>query len=236
MKFNIGDRVEVVNTGNLYSSYGGWINIYAKGYRNYWVCGSYPDEKEIYTIVAKGKHEISNKMIYLIQNNKNKRVYIIGEKGIKLVEKKVTLKDLKLGDILTVRDGKKFIKIKTNKAIDILDGSSWIGLNFYKNDLIEKCNNKEFDIMKVERAGVVIFERKKEILDEQEKKYLRGVIRPFRDRVKSIRKIKGFSNDKEYIDIGLNGIDKMCLPDFKKGTMYKGMELEKKYTLEELGL
>lgn len=112
-------------------------------------------------------------------------------------EETITLKELKLGDILTVR---------------------------------------------VERAGGVIFEikeEKKEILDEQEKKYLRGVIRPFRDRVKNIEKVEDYTRN-EFITINtksINGVDeKIDFPYFKKGTMYKGMEKNKKYTLEELGL
>ena len=39
----------------------------------------------------------------------------------------------------------------------------------------------------------------------------------------------------DYICIGLND-EAISLPYFKKGTMYKGMELYKEYTLKELGL
>ena len=75
-----------------------------------------------------------------------------------------------------------------------------------------------------------------DILDDVEKRYLSAVIRPFRKRVDSIIKISDpLSYDKEYIFIKLDE-DSFSLPYFKIGTMYQGMELEKVYTLEELGL
>ena len=40
---------------------------------------------------------------------------------------------------------------------------------------------------------------------------------------------------KEFIEIRLES-EYTCLPYFKKNTMYKGMELEKRYSLKELGL
>lgn len=75
-----------------------------------------------------------------------------------------------------------------------------------------------------------------DILDDVEKRYLSAVIRPFRKRVDSVMKISDpLSYDKEYIFIKLDE-DSFSLPYFKIGTMYQGMELEKVYTLEELGL
>ena len=79
----------------------------------------------------------------------------------------------------------------------------------------------------------------KPILDNVEKNYLSKVIKPFRDRVLCIRKYE--YHQDEYIGIYLeyyNGAsaDIFSLPEFEKGTMYKGMEAEKDYTLEELGL
>lgn len=71
------------------------------------------------------------------------------------------------------------------------------------------------------------------ILDDAEKRYLKGVIRPFRDRVKYIKKIDCAC--EEYIHIQLNK-DWTILPHFRTGTMYKGMKHDHGYTLEELGL
>lgn len=75
-----------------------------------------------------------------------------------------------------------------------------------------------------------------DILDNVEKRYLSAVIRPFRKRVDSIMKISDpLGYEKEYIFIKLDE-DSFSLPYFKTGTMYQGMELERAFTLEELGL
>ena len=81
-------------------------------------------------------------------------------------------------------------------------------------------------------------ECKEPILDEAEKRYLSAVIRPWRDRVKTVRKQKveyQLRNEKEYIQIKLDD-DFINLPVFDSGSMYIGMELDKRYSLEELGL
>lgn len=74
------------------------------------------------------------------------------------------------------------------------------------------------------------------VLDNVEKKYLSDVIRPFRNRVKSIRKTK--CDSLYYIEINMAyNCDRICLPYFSRDSdMYKGMELNKVYTLNDLGL
>jgi hypothetical protein len=74
------------------------------------------------------------------------------------------------------------------------------------------------------------------VLDDIEKKYLSDVIRPFKNRVKTIRKAK--CDGKYFIEINMKqNYDNACLPFFStKSGMYKGMELNKRYTLNELGL
>ena len=75
------------------------------------------------------------------------------------------------------------------------------------------------------------------ILDDAERKYLSRVIRPWRDKVEYIRKIN-FDDEDEFIVIIYRERESkaMPLPCFKKGTMYKGMEVGKEYSLEDLGL
>lgn len=72
-----------------------------------------------------------------------------------------------------------------------------------------------------------------QILDDAEKEYLKAVIKPFRDKVKCILKC---SNSGEWIAIKIINDTTINFPYFEKGTMYQGMELNRKYTLEELGL
>lgn len=75
-----------------------------------------------------------------------------------------------------------------------------------------------------------------QILDDAERRYLKGVIRPFRDRVTSICKGKDTTSKRECLTIFVSKYDRCNLPWFEAGTMYKGMEMYKEYTLEELGL
>ena len=81
-------------------------------------------------------------------------------------------------------------------------------------------------------------EAKEPILDDVEREYLSAVIKPFRNKVKNIVKISGIGKSKEqYIRIVLGELDFMNFPNFNKNTgMYKGMEADKLYSLEELGL
>lgn len=86
-------------------------------------------------------------------------------------------------------------------------------------------------------------EYKEPVLDDEEKKYLSAVIKPFRDRVAYIKKDDAYNvgyGDGENIRIELCDKDDVrdyfSLPWFAKGTMYKGMKERKKYSLEELDL
>ena len=75
------------------------------------------------------------------------------------------------------------------------------------------------------------------ILNFNEKRYLSEVIGPFRDKVKYIMRVKDINLEENYILISFNrASDCITLPNFKRGTKYKGMEEGKKYTLAELGL
>ena len=77
----------------------------------------------------------------------------------------------------------------------------------------------------------------KPILDEKEKEYLSAVIKPFRDSVVAITKCK-YDDYYEFIQIEVNQerYEYVNLPNFKKGIMYKDMELDKLYNLKELGI
>lgn len=80
-------------------------------------------------------------------------------------------------------------------------------------------------------------ECKPTILTDEEKAYLSAIIKPFREKVESIKKFENYYSAQEYIHIAMKkGTDYCSLPWFRKGTMYKGMEAYKLYTLEELGL
>lgn len=207
MKFKVGDKVKLIKIPNE-----GTTNGFELG-----------DICEITSININGIHKIRI-------SNKESCGYVSKE-HIKLIKDQFTKSDLQNGDIVTYRDGQKRTVV-CNKLINE-DGTTTNYLTMYEDNLTYKDRQK--DIVKVERPVQyeTIFERKEEILDETEKRYLTNVIRPFRDKVESI--VKCGNERREYIHIELKE-DVVNFPYFETNTMYQGMEAGKDYTLEELGL
>lgn len=82
-----------------------------------------------------------------------------------------------------------------------------------------------------------------EILTNKEKDFLFSLVELFGEfgEVIALKKTRLILNEKNYLAIKLrnkiNGeIEDISLPDFKSETMFKKMEINKEYTLEELGL
>lgn len=149
-----------------------------------------------------------------------------GDNELELVNK-FTKADLKDGDKCILKNG-RIVFFNKDKCYESTYGFNNLNNNFsYFND--------DVSIVKIERPVKyeTVFERKEEILDETEKRYLASVIRPFRNKVEAIRKE---ACNKEFISIELKDEASINFPYFKKGTMYKGMKKHKKYTLKELGL
>ena len=71
------------------------------------------------------------------------------------------------------------------------------------------------------------------ILTDEEKAYLSAVIKPFREEVETIEKTSFATYEQLQIS---DGYTVMAFPCFKAGTMYKGMEEDRDYTLGDLGL
>ena len=119
--------------------------------------------------------------------------------------------------------------------VDFPTQRGWMGL---KEDLVLVDKKKFFKKLPNNFTGTIEVENgyivEKEILDEEEKEYLSNIIKPFRNKVEYI--VKETSSDNEYITISIKNDSDLSFPNFKKGTMYKGMEIEKEYTLEELSL
>ena len=99
---------------------------------------------------------------------------------------------------------------------------STVPISTILNDIL----NGQYEIVKLPQP----------ILTEEEKEYLSMVIKPFKDEVYYICK-NSYNRKFGWIQIGVK--DDLCinLPTLKVGTMmYKGMEFDKRYSLEELGL
>ena len=118
-------------------------------------------------------------------------------------------------------------------------GKIYVALNPEGNfEIVKNKNGKFFKSLPNDFTGTLEVENgyivEKEILDDVEKEYLSAVIKPFKDRVKYISKWD--CPIGEFIEIGISNDRAIPFPNFKKNTMYKGMEVNKNYTLKELGL
>lgn len=191
MNLKVGDKIKIINSGKIYSTYSDWVksNVKSKKLQNLFDVGTYyldGYENDIFTVKANALHHLgSYLMLYYIQNDRTKRCYIISEDGIEIIRK-------------------KFFKSLPNNFTGTIE---------VENGFIQE----------------------KEILDDTEKRYLKSIIRPFKNKVNHISKEDCYDGDC-YISIELDDDGDINLPYFKKETMYNGMEEDKKYTLKELGL
>lgn len=83
------------------------------------------------------------------------------------------------------------------------------------------------------------------ILNDVEREYIKAVIKPFHEKIEFVGKYGDeFSDDgtyhKEFLFITYDDRDRdkgdLTFPDFDAGKMYSGMELGKRYKLDELGI
>ena len=177
----------------------------------------------------------------------------------------MTKNELKTGMIVECRNGNQyFVMLNPEKAGHELIRfkgkfkGGYIPLKSYEDDLKFKDQTwQEFDIMKIYSAGKTICnifnigdaspslilnlkwkrqESQKSILNESEKQYLKAVLSPFKSRIGYICKYE-YGPNSEYIYCKYNDSPYMLtLPIFKKGSMYKEMETNRNYRLEELKL
>lgn len=109
--------------------------------------------------------------------------------------------------------------------------------NHYLNTVIDKFNEqyKSGFAQTLEDFSNWLNEEYEEpkILDDAERRYLRNVILPFYNSVRSISKLS--NGNREFICIDL-GEESVMLPYFTAGTMYKNMKWQKEYTLRELDI
>lgn len=208
MKFKVGDKVKVIKCDIL--------GVNCKNLNKVSTITEIDERNGQYPYVLRGTAEY------------------FGEMELELLERQFTKSDLKDGDIVTQRNGLKKMVFE-NK---LYGSNHFVSLTYYTEDLKDVDREEEYDIVKVERPTQYeeVFERKEEILDETEKKYLTDVIRPFRKRIQFIQKKKEIKEINPYIRIVCEDNDKLVFPYITDNSMYKGMETNKKYTLKELGL
>ena len=205
-KFKVGDKVKLVSMKNEDSFYKKYLG-------------------KIFTIKQVGCVAVTFKEA--TEENISPYYY-----NLQKVEEEYTYEDLKkspIGTKVTFENEKTFFKI-ANSLLG--DGYKYQIVN--PSSFNSVLNGK---IIKIEEPIYqTVYECKEEILDEAEKRYLRGVIRPFRDKVKYIAKYHSTTICEECILIYISNNPNIMLPYFKEDSMYKGMESGKEYTLKELGL
>mgnify|MGYP004503902107 FL=1 len=146
--------------------------------------------------------------------------------------------DKYIGKIVTVSDIHQGF-FEDGFAIKEDDGRGFPRWVFRLEDIEYVVKQKHFKSLPNNYTGTIEVEngfiQEKEILDDTEKRYLKSIIRPFKNKVSHISKEDCYDGDC-YISIELDDEGDINLPYFKKETMYNGMEEDKKYTLKELGL
>ncbi len=155
----------------------------------------------------------------------------------------ITNENMLIGEVLNTYGGVLIVKIlkHTDKNCEgencwVKNSKKYFALVNEERNFFKRLPNNFTGTLEIENGYIV---ENKEILDKVEKEYLENFLRPFKEEVKEITKIKkAFSFQNEMLHIGLKDIGSydIILPEFKKGTMYKGMELYEAYSLQELGL
>lgn len=85
--FEVGENVEVIDTGFGYTTYGEFVTANAPLLEKNFIEGGRTKTHAIYKVVHRAKHSFgSNKNLYIIQDTTTLQIFIIGEGGLKAVE------------------------------------------------------------------------------------------------------------------------------------------------------
>lgn len=136
----------------------------------------------------------------------------------------------------------KYLKLKEGDVITFINNNG----GFVDKQVITSSVTYSFEYLKEKFRGRIIkIERpinyktiydEEEILDEVEKKWLGNFVKPFRSKIYDIVKYRLHDNSGEWLQIRMKDSPDIDLPYFKLNKMYKGMKINREYTLEELGL
>ena len=135
----------------------------------------------------------------------------------------------------------KMLDVEINEEFKIEGHDDNLKFKFTENRFLQSYGDvygwvDSISIMTILEGRAKIIKLPKPILTDEEKEYLSYVIKPFREDVLKISKFKSkVLKNKEVIGFETpNGF--MIFPPFEKDKMYKNMELNKAYTLDDLGL
>lgn len=168
--------------------------------------------------------------------------------------------DLEFGNVVELKNGMLCLieptyNHKGSSVEDYLIGASEHNVQFrnIKNAQLELCLSDCYSdltataclddctIIKVYEDYTLknlLWERKEALLTDEEREWLSAVIKPFKDEVECVVLEKSGYKDKiGYLTIRLQNNDEFFTPYLDKLPFkFKGLELDKAYTLEELGL
>ena len=105
-KFNVGDKVKVINCGNAYTTYENWFKEQELGsyYTTRYAYGINPkvinNSNTVYKVIKRGTHNCGDDNLYLIQRDCYEQpMFLIGEEGLKAVKDKVLVKNELCNDL-----------------------------------------------------------------------------------------------------------------------------------------
>lgn len=85
-EFEIGDKVRIVDSGKLYSSYPDFVATKAPTLKANYIDHGQPHSGATFKVIAAGDHlTFNDDYIYVIQDTVSLQVFVIGEKGLKAV-------------------------------------------------------------------------------------------------------------------------------------------------------
>lgn len=175
---------------------------------------------------------IEESSIPFVKWDKNKKLVAFNEEELELVYTYEDLKKSPIGTKITFENGTVLVKDEEDYFENVSKSRDIANLYNLKDNYSSLGK-----IIKIEEPEYkTVYESKVEILDETEKRYLRNFITPFKNSIETIRRLYSPTKKKDYIQIRYRDDRPTNFPYFESNTMYKGMELNKNYTLEELGL
>lgn len=152
--------------------------------------------------------------------------------------------DLNIGNVVELKNGKLCLLTPQNNGNEIqfrnINSAEWeTSLHKFDDNLIHAYNDN-YSIVRVYKdhtLNELLWAREdKEFLNNEEREWLKAIIKPFRDKVTSIIKCDGVNSG--YIEIDLDNSNSCMLTpctdvmDLK----FENLRMGKQYSLEELGL
>lgn len=159
--------------------------------------------------------------------------------------------NLKVGNVLELNSG-DFILVQSkgllwNEYFHLKGEHKYEIFNtFYGWKLnLKYAGNSNFDVVKVYEDFTLqklLWERKPEVLTEEEKIYLKTLIKPFRNQFRGLEKKYSEETNSCYLVLDVVHFqdakedDSVYMPNFEKDSAYRELKTDKYYTLDELGL